>query len=67
MLCNQSIMVENLKNKEKQRELLTEEMVEILTTPIELAQYKNAIMTAMQKGTKRNIENEPSSKNSQVG
>lgn len=67
LLCNQSIMIENLKNKDRQRELLTEEAVELLTVPAELAQYKNAIMQAMQKGTKRNIESEPERKNAQVG
>lgn len=67
LLCNQSIMIENLKNKDRQRELLTEEAVELLTVPAELAQYKDAIMQAMQKGTKRNIESEPERKNVQVG
>ena len=67
MLCNQSIMIENLKNKDRTRELLTEEAVELLTVPSELAEYKDAIMLAMQKGTKRYIESEPNSKNAQVG
>ena len=67
LLCNQSIMIENLKNKDRQREMLTEETVELLTVPAELAQYKDAIMQAMQKGTKRNIESEPERKNVQVG
>ena len=67
MLCNQSIMIENLKNKDRTRELLTEEAVELLTSPSELAEYKDAIMLAMQKGTKRYIESEPDPKNTQVG
>lgn len=63
LLCNQSIMIENLKSKDRQRELLTEEAVELLTSPFELSTCKNAIMEAMFKGTKRNVESEPDSKN----
>lgn len=57
LLANQSILIYNLQNKDK-RELLTEETVELLTSPLELADYKNAIMEAMLKGTKRNVESE---------
>ena len=68
LLANQSVLVHNLQNPAKKRELLTEEAVELLTSPFELADYKNAIMDAMYKGTKRNIESEEdSSKNVQVG
>jgi hypothetical protein len=45
---------------------LTEEEVELLTTPFELAEYKNTIMASMLKGTKRHIESEPL-KNVEVG
>jgi hypothetical protein len=68
LLANQSVLVHNLQNPAKKHELLTEEAVELLTSPFELADYKNAIMDAMYKGTKRNIESEEdSSKNAQVG
>lgn len=68
LLANQSVLVHNLQNPAKKRELLTEEAVELLTSPFELSDYKNAIMDAMYKGTKRNIESEEdSSKNAQVG
>lgn len=63
LLCNQSIMIENLNNKDKQRELLSEEAVELLTSPFELSVCKDAIMEALFKGTKRNVESEPDSKN----
>ena len=56
LLANQSILVHNLKNKDNKRELLTEEMVELLTVPADLATYKSAIMDALLKGTKRKIE-----------
>ncbi|MDD4688509.1 MAG: hypothetical protein PHE51_02030 [Eubacteriales bacterium] len=67
LLANQSILIYNLQNKDK-KDLLTEETVELLTSPLELADYKNAIMDAMFKGTKRNVESEDtdSSKNTKV-
>ncbi len=67
LLANQSILVHNLKNKDDPRELLTEEMVELLTSPLDLAAYKSAITEALYKGTKRNIESEADQKNAQVG
>lgn len=67
LLANQSILVHNLKHKDEPRELLTEEMVELLTTPVDLADYKVAITQALYKGTKRNVESESDSKNAQVG
>lgn len=66
LLANQSIQIHNLKNKNDKREILTEEEVELLTTPFDLANYKNAIMASMMKGTKRNVESEDS-KNEVVG
>lgn len=67
LLANQSILVHNLKHKDEPKELLTEEMVELLTTPVDLADYKVAITQALYKGTKRNVESETDSKNAQVG
>lgn len=67
LLCNQSILISNLTSKEKQP-LLTQEEVELLTNPFELSTYKDAIMEAMYKGTKRDVESEAEpSKNAQVG
>ncbi|GHU36078.1 hypothetical protein FACS1894105_05850 [Clostridia bacterium] len=57
LLANQSIMIHNLQNAEK-RNLLTEEAVELLTTPFDMALYKDAITAAMYLGTKRNVESE---------
>lgn len=67
LLANQSVLVYNLQNPNAKKELLTEESVELLTSPFELAEYKNAIMDSMYKGTKREVESEPDAKNSQVG
>ena len=66
LLANQSVLIDNRLKGEK-RKLLTEDDVELLTSPLELATYKDAIMEAMFKGTKRNIESEnENSKNEQV-
>lgn len=67
LLANQSVMIYNLKNRDSKKPLLTEEEVELLTSPFDLAEYKSAIMDSMQKGTKRNIESEQTSKNAKVG
>lgn len=63
LLANQTILIHNLKNKDQQRDLLTEEVVELLTVPADLATYKTAITEALHRGTKRNIESEDNSKN----
>ena len=57
LLANQSIYIHNRLNEEK-KELLTEDDVELLTSPVEMATFKDAIMEAMFKGTKRHIESE---------
>ena len=74
LLANQAVLINNLQNPADKRELLTEETVELLTSPYELSDYKNAIMDAMYKGTKRYVESEDDSvtrgaapKNSPVG
>ena len=67
LLANQSILVHNLKHKDAPRELLSEDVVELLTAPADLATYKAAITEALYRGTKRNIESETTSKNAQVG
>lgn len=67
LLANQAILIHNLKNKEQQRDLLTEEIVELLTVPADLATYKSAITEALYRGTKRNIESESDAKNVVVG
>ena len=67
LLANQSILIHNLKNKDAPKELLTEDVVELLTTPLDLAGYKTAIAEALYKGTKRNVESEKGPKNAPVG
>ncbi len=67
LLANQPILIHNIKHKDQPKELLTEEMVELLTVPADLATYKAAITEALYKGTKRNIESEADAKNAVVG
>ena len=67
LLANQSLMIHNLKHRDAPRELLTEEDVELLTSPADLATYKAAIMEALYKGTKRNIVSEDDPKYAAVG
>ena len=67
LLANQAILIHNLREPKKEQPLLTEELVELLTSPYELAIYKEAIMEALTKGTKRNVESEDDPKNVEVG
>lgn len=66
LLANQPILIHNLRDPDK-RALLTTEVVELLTSPFDLAAYKTAIMEAMSKGTKRNVESENDEKNAHIG
>lgn len=66
LLANQSILIYNLKNKDEKKDLLTEDVVELLTSPLDLADYKVAITEALYKGTKRNVVSEDNSKNAAV-
>jgi hypothetical protein len=67
LMANQSLLIHNLRNPDNKKPLLTQEEVELLTSPLELATYKNALTEAMFKGTKRNVESEYDSKNVQTG
>lgn len=57
VLANQSILIYNLENSDK-KELLTEDKVELLTSPYDLAGFKEAITEALYKGTKREVASE---------
>ena len=65
LLANQSIYIHNRLNEEK-KELLMEDDVELLTSPVEMATFKDAIMEAMFKGTKRYIESEEADTKNEV-
>jgi len=65
VLANQPIAIHNLWNPDNPKRLLTEEMVELLTSPLDLAEYKNAITEAMVRGTARNILSEDNQKNAE--
>ena len=67
LLANQSILIHNIRHKDNPKALLTEDEVEILTTPHGLTEYKSAITEALFKGTQRNVESENDSKNATAG
>ena len=67
LLANQSILIHNIRQKDDPKALLTEDEVEILTTPHDLTEYKSAITEALFKGTQRNVESETDSKNAVAG
>ena len=61
LLINQGILVHNAVNKffeEKQKPLFSEDDIEVLTSPADFADYKDAIFEALQKGAMRHIKSE---------
>ena len=67
LLANQSILIHNLQEPDAPEPLLTEEAVELLTTPFELAESKDAIMDALERGTERHVQSEDNGKNAVDG
>jgi hypothetical protein len=63
LLANQSVMIWNIHNHDNPKPLLTEDDLELLTTPLELSTYKDAITAAMFRGTARAVESETEAKN----
>ena len=59
LLANQSILIHNFQHPEDKLDPLTEETIELLTSPHDLAAYKDAIMESMFRGTERYVESEP--------
>ena len=57
LLANQSIEIKNLVEGKKES-LLTENVVELLTTPYDIGLFKDAITECLVKGTKREVESE---------
>ena len=55
LLANQPILIHNLRNKGNEKDLLTEDEVELLTTPNDLGNFKDAITEALLKGTKETL------------
>lgn len=66
ILANQAIFIHNLRHRDEPKPLLSEEEVELLTVPSDLAGYKAAITEALYRGTKRNVESEPDPKNTEA-
>lgn len=66
LLANQGIQIHNLRNRDNPKPLVTEEELELLTSPGELSLFKGAIMQAMTRGIRRNVESEEQEKNAQA-
>ncbi|ADH93235.1 hypothetical protein EBF03_07585 [Arcanobacterium haemolyticum] len=62
LLANQSVAIHNLTHPNDQRQELTVEMVELLTVPADLSEYRGAIAAALQHGTRRTLTTEPAPK-----
>ena len=66
LLANQAILRDNILNG-TDKKLLTEEAVQVLTSPGDLAEFRNAIGEAISKGMQRNIKSEDDEKNATTG
>ena len=62
LLANQSVQIHNLIHRDNPRPQLTEDEVELLTVPADIADYRGAIAEALQRGTRRDILTEPAPK-----
>ena len=62
LLANQSVQIHNHRLPDNKRPELTEDEVELLTVPADLADYRGAIAEALQRGTRRDILTEPALK-----
>ena len=58
LLANQSVQIHNLTHPDDKRPELTAEAVELLTVPADLADYREAIAQALQRGARRAIMTE---------
>lgn len=67
LLCNQPIRIHNLRHPEDRQAELTADEVELLTSPLDLAEYRTAITEALQRGTQRDVVSGEDSKNARVG
>ena len=58
LLANQSVAIYNLRNKDNPKPKLTTEEVELLISPYDMADMKDAIINAMTRGGERYIVSE---------
>lgn len=62
LLANQSVQIHNHHHPDDKRPELSEDEVELLTVPADLADYRGAIAEALQRGTRRDVLTEPAPK-----
>ena len=60
LLANQALKRKQLLGEATEQKELCEADLEVLTTPSDLATFKDAITDCLNEGTKRVVENEPS-------
>ena len=61
LLANQAILIRNFQNRDNQKaqmQILSEDEIELMTTPADMYTFRAAITEAMIHGTKRNVESE---------
>ena len=58
LLANQGIQIHNHTHPEDKQDLLTEDLVELLTCPAGLVDYREAITAVLVNGTKREVVSE---------
>lgn len=66
LLANQDVAIWNLTYPDQPRDELTTELVELLTVPADLTDYKSAITAALEEGTRRAIVSEPDPKDTET-
>ena len=70
LLANQAILMHNFQNRDNQKgqkQILSEDEIELMTTPADMFAFKEAITEAMIRGTKRNVESEDDDKEKNPG
>lgn len=67
LLANEGTRLHNFEHPDDQRMTLTEELIDLLTTPAEVFELSGAAVAAFRNGLHRNIESEDDSKNAEVG
>ena len=66
LLANQDVAIWNLQHPNQPRDELTTNLVELLTVPADLTDYKSAITAALEEDTRRSIVSEPAPKDTET-
>jgi len=58
VLANQSVLINNMLNPENKKPEITEDMVNLLTTPFHFQEYNEKLIAVMRRDMTRNIKSE---------